>query len=157
MRRVARLTLLLWGMGSAAAFGTVLYWIATDPAARAFRDATVDEISATTDRMLAETATPDHLAAMINERLDQDPRNCLALDALLDIATQNAIPLPPDLTARFAALRDQDHGLLATAGSCAVCLVDSTSCTLTEVFVCQAPINLTPVGDVLGIGKAASA
>ncbi len=155
--RVARLILLLWGMGSAAAFGTVLYWIATDPTARALRDATLDEITATTDRMLAETATPDHLAALIRERLDQDPRNWLALDALLDIASQNAIPLPPDLTTRFATLREEDHGVLATAGSCAVCLVDSASCTLTEVFVCQAPINLTPVGDVLGIGKAASA
>jgi hypothetical protein len=157
MRRVARLILLLWGMGSAAAFGTVLYWIATDPAARAFRDATIDEITASTDRMLAESATPDHMATLIAERLDQDPRNWLALDALMDMATQNAIPLPPDLTARFAAVREQDHGLLATAGSCAVCLVDSSSCSLTEVFVCQAPVNLTPVGDVLGIGKAASA
>lgn len=157
MRRVARLILMLWGMGSAAAFGTVFYWIATDPAARAFRDATLDEITATTDRMLAETATPDHLALLLVQRLDQDPRNWLALDALMDIATQNTIPLPADLTTRFATLREADHGYLATAGSCAVCLVDSTSCTLTEVFVCQAPINLTPIGDVLGIGKAASA
>lgn len=156
MRRVARLILLLWGMGSAAAFGAVVYWIATDPATRAFRDATHAEISATTDRLVAETATPDHLATMITQRLDQDPRNWVALDALLDIASQNAIPLPPGLTARFAALREQDHGFLATAGSCAVCLVDSSTCTLTEVFVCQAPVNLTPVGDVLGIGRAAS-
>lgn len=157
MRRVARLILWLWGIGSAAAFGTVLYWIATDPSARAFRDATLDEITATTDRMLAEVATPDHMAALIAERLDQDPRNWLALDALMDAATQNAIPLPPDLIPRFAALREDDHGILATAGSCAACLVDSTSCSMTEVFVCQAPVNLTPIGDVLGIGKAASA
>ena len=156
MRRVARLILMLWGLGSAAAFGTVLYWIATDPAARALRHASLDEITATTDRMLAEVATPDRMASLIATRLNADPRNWLALDALLDTATQNAIPLPPDLTARFATLREEDHGILATAGSCAVCLVDSTSCSLTEVFVCQAPINLTPIGDVLGIGKAAS-
>jgi hypothetical protein len=157
MRRVARLILMLWGMGSAAAFGTVLYWIATDPTARALREATLDEITAATDRMVAEVATPDHLAALIRERLEQDPRNWLALDALLGTATQNAILLPPDLTARFAILREEDHGLLATAGSCAVCLLDSPSCSLTEVLVCQAPVNLTPIGDVLGIGKAASA
>ena len=157
MRRVARLILLLWGMGSAAAFGTVLYWIATDPSARAFREASLEEIATATDRMLAEVATPRHLAALIAERLDQDPRNWLTLDALLDTATRNATPLPPDLTTRFATLRELDHGLLATAGSCAICLVDSNSCSLTEVLVCQAPVNLTPVGDVLGIGKAASA
>lgn len=156
MRRVARLILLLWGIGSAAAFGTVLYWIATDPAARAFRDATRDEITAATDRMLATTATPDHMASLIATRLDQDPRNWLALDALLDTANQNGTPLPADLITRFATLREEDHGLLATAGSCAVCLVDSTACSLTEVFVCQAPVNLTPVGDLISITKAAA-
>ena len=156
MRRVARLILLLWGMGSAAAFGSVLYWIGTDPAARAFRDAGLDEITATTDRMLATTATPAHMAALIATRLDQVPRNWLALDALLDVANQTTTALPADLITRFATLREADHGLLATAGSCAACLVDSASCSLTEVFVCQAPVNLTPVGDVLGIAKAAS-
>jgi hypothetical protein len=156
MRLVARLILLLWGIGSAAAFGTVMHWIATDPTARAFREATLAEITTTTDRMLAETATPDHMAGMITTRLDQDTRNWLALDALMEVADQNVIPLPPDLTTRFATLREEDHGILASAGSCAVCLVDSSSCSLTEVFVCQAPVNLTPIGDVLGIGKAAS-
>jgi len=156
MRRVARLILLLWGMGSAAAFGTVVYWLATDPAARALRDATLDEISATTDRMMADTATPEFMAALIGTRLDEEPRNWLALDALMDAARRNTTYLPPDLHARFDALREGDHGFLVTAGSCAVCLVDSTSCSLTQVFVCQAPVNLTPVGDVLGIGRAAS-
>ena len=154
MHRVARLILMLWGMGSAAAFGTVLYWIATDPAARAFRDATLSEISVTTDRMLARTATPTQMAALIASRLDQDPRNWLALDALLYTATHTAVALPPDLSIRLTSLREQDHGYLATAGSCAYCVYDATSCSLTEVFICQAPIILTPVGDLIGVARA---
>lgn len=104
--------------------------------------------------MLEKTATPEAVTARIAARLDENPRNWLALDALRDLATERAIPLPANLLVRFSELREQDHSYLAQTESCLVCAYDAAQCSLTQVMMCQAPVAMTPVGDILGITRA---
>lgn len=154
LRRIARLILLLVLLASLAGTGLTVARIAANPMVAPLTAATRDQIIAATDAMLSQTATPQAVADRISARLDENPRNWLALDALLALAQERVIALPPDLTARFSALREEDHGYLATATSCVACAYDPALCSLSEVMLCQAPVALTPIGDITGITRA---
>lgn len=153
MQALSRTLLLLWTIAAAAALAVSLHRIATNPALTPWRAATLDEIAATTDAMLARQATPEALSARLATRLAEEPRNWLALDALRQLAADRAIPLPPALLSDFDRLKAQDSGLLAQTEACLACAWDAATCSLTQVMLCQAPINLTPVGDVLGLAR----
>lgn len=125
-----------------------------DPALRPFRDATLAEITASLDRDLAREATPARLAARIEARLAEAPRNWLALDALTELAAERAIALPPPLSDRLAEARAEDYSPTRLAQDCAACILDVTACTLGTALICKAPILLTPVEDLRGLGQA---
>jgi hypothetical protein len=148
--------LLLWGIFAASAAGLVssVRHMVSDPAWAPLVNATSEEIQATTDRALASDATPEAVSARIATGLEETPRNWLALDALRDLAVERHLTLRQDLSARFDSLREADHGYLARARSCAVCAWDASSCQLSQVLLCQAPIALTPLGDIAGILRA---
>ncbi len=128
--------------------------ILRDPLVRPVVDAPLNEIAAASDRMMAREATPARIAARLGELLAEDPRNWLAIQAVEGVAVERGVTLPPDLAARRAALWDEDSGLLAQAGDCAACVWDAGTCTLTNALVCNAPVTLSPVGDVVGLGRA---
>lgn len=109
-------------------------------------------IRAAVDRAMADAATPDRIAARLRALLAETPRNWLAIDAVRDVAAERQVPLPPDLTAAIATARAADESPLATAQSCAACAIDAGDCPLSPVLICQAPMVLTPAGDVAGIG-----
>ena len=127
-----------------------------DPALSPYRDAAAQEIEAALDRHLADLAPgaiPDRIAA----RLVEDPRNWIALDALDTLAQERGQTLPPDLRAAFDAARAEDAGFFANAANCAACAYDPAACALSNVFLCHAPIALTPIGDVAAITRGAIA
>lgn len=153
-RRLLRLGLILILLASA---GLTLFSAATiwsNPGLRPLRDATVAEIAARLDRQLARAATPDYLAARIDLRLAEDPRNWVALDALADLGAERNIPLPPELITRLADARARDFSATALAAGCLACAVDITTCTLTTAMVCKLPVLLTPLEDMRGIAQA---
>ncbi len=125
-----------------------------NPLIRPMIDASLTEIIAASDRMMATDATPERVAQRLGELLDASPRNWLAIQAVEGVALERAIPLPPDLTARRTALWDEDSGYIARAGDCASCVWDAGTCTLTNALICNAPVTLSPVGDVVGLGRA---
>lgn len=149
MRALARLVLLAMLVGSMALTGLALTRIAADPGLRPLREATVDEIVAATDRMMA-AVRPEEIVALIEARLDEEPRNWVALDALAEVAAERGVAVP----ARFALLREEDFGWIAQTGACAACLWDIGACTLSNVMVCKVPILMTPVEDLRGVAKA---
>ena len=112
------------------------------------------EIRASVDQAMAAAATPDAVAARIEARLAEQPRNWIALDALREVSVDRAIALPPELTARFEALRADDHSFMAEAASCAVCMWNVTACSIPQALVCNAPITLSPIGDIAGVLRA---
>ena len=128
--------------------------VARDPALRPMVEASADQIVAATDRMMAAEATPDRMATLIRARLAENPRNWVALDALQEVVTERGMLLPTDLITSLAAAKAEDDSLTAQLGGCAACAWDIARCSLSQAFVCKAPILLTPVEDLRGIVKA---
>ena len=157
LKAASLVCLLLIMAGSLALSCLSLARIAANPALAAFRSATSDEIIATTDTMLAREATPARLAEVITARLDASPRNWLAIDALVELAAERAIPLPPGLQSRLVQTHDDDYGLMARTTACLACAYDPALCSLSQVLLCQAPIALTPIGDLTGVIRAGMA
>ena len=153
--RLARLT--LWLMLAFTLVGSALSirHFLTDPLWAPFLTATEDEIRASVETMMAKEATPQAVSARIEARLSETPRrNWLALDSLHDLAADRGLMLSPDLAARFDELRAEDHGYISEATSCAICAWDVSTCSLEQALICNAPISLTPIGDLAGIGRA---
>ena len=153
-RGITRLMLLIIMAGSFAGTTLTAARIASDPLIAPFVEASNDQIAAATERMLTTAATPETLAAHIGNRLAEEPHNWLALDALVDLAYERKIAIPSALNAAVQAAREEDHSYYATVTSCATCAYDPAQCSLSEVLICQAPIALTPVGDIAGITRA---
>lgn len=154
MRRLVRLGMLVVLIGSLAATGVSTLRVLSDPTLTAIRTAAADEIIAATDAVLATDATPERLAALIETRLQETPRNWLALDALTDLVAERGIALPVSLLRRLSEARADDFSLLSQASACALCAYDPAQCSLSQVMMCQAPVALTPVGDIAGVTRA---
>lgn len=124
--------------------------IALDPALTPLREATAAEISAAIDRELARM-DPATLPARITEHLAAPRRDWVVLQGLHDLAADLDQPLPPDLQAAYDAAWAEDSGFWANAANCAACTLDPAACTLSNFLMCQAPIMLTPIGDLATI------
>jgi hypothetical protein len=154
IRKLARGILTLAFAGSLALTVATAARVASDPALTPVRAATTAEIVAATDRMMAQEATPERLSTLIRERLDETPRNWIALDALVNVVQDRSLALPPDLMAEVETARADDASLLTRIGDCAKCVYDPATCSFSNVLICQPPVILTPVGDIAGITRA---
>ena len=154
LRRLARVGLIAAFAVSLAVTLLTGARIAANPALAPLRDATVDEVRARIEQMMLAEATPAVIEAAITTRLAEQPRNWLALDALSDLAAERGMPLPPPLANAVQTAHDDDNGYLTRATACAACAYDVARCSLEQVMICQAPIALTPIGDIAGITRA---
>lgn len=130
--------------------------ISRDPLLRPLIERSADEFSAALEREMAEEATGEAITSKIRALLVETPRNWIAIQALEDLAAERALSLPPDLLAERTAAWDEDSGWLAKAGGCLSCTFDASTCSLSMAMVCNVPVAMTPVGDVVGLGKAAA-
>ncbi len=154
MRGLARSLLLMALIVSGALTFRAGVAVLRDPTLQPLVEASADQIKAATDRMMAEAATPERLAALISARLAEDPHNWVALDALQEVVAERKVVLPEGILQALAAARAKDDGLLAQVAGCAACAWDISQCGLSQAFICKAPILLTPVEDLRGIVKA---
>jgi len=152
-RLAVRRVLLLILLASLALSGQSLATIARSPGIAPFVDRGVDGIDAAMERALAQEATPQRIETLLRERLAEEDRNWLAIRALEGVAAERAIPLAPDLTTALAEAWEQDSGFWASAGGCLACAYDPAECTLSAELLCQAPMVLTPFGDIAGVAK----
>lgn len=127
------------------------------PVGAAFVARGVVEINAATELALARHATPATIARRLDALLSEAPRNWLAIDALGALAQDRAILLPPDLTARRDTAYAQDHSYWRRGEKCLSCLRDAATCPLSAILICRAPVDLTPLGDVVGLSRASLA
>ena len=116
-----------------------------------------EQLQAVYARALTRAATPETLAASITRHLDSAPRNWVALDALAELATEQAIPLPPEVQTALTTARAQDHGFAAGGVDCAACIYDLRACGLGPELACGVGVNLTFVGDILSLGRESAA
>ncbi len=115
------------------------------------------EFAAATDRALAREATAAVVAGRLAALLAETPRNWIAIEAVEAVAAERGLALPAPVTAARRAAWDQDANWLATLERCAACTWDAAACSLSEALICNAPVTLTPAGDLMGIGRAAVA
>ncbi|MFC2969299.1 hypothetical protein [Acidimangrovimonas pyrenivorans] len=153
VRALARVALTLVLLASL----TGLVWTARDvlrtPALQPLVARSAEGIRAASNLMMAAEATPENVTARLRTLLAETPRNWLAIAAVEGVAERRAIALPADLAAARQAAWDEDHSWSATAGKCAACAIDAASCELSAVLICQAPMVLTPLGDIAGVGS----
>jgi hypothetical protein len=154
VRRIARAGLAALLIVSVVTGAWAVVRIAHDPLLRPLIDRGAAEFAAALEAELATAATPQAVAGRITALLDESPRNWIAIQAVEEVATARGIVMPADLAARRAALWDEDSGIVTVAGACLACTVDAADCSLSQALMCNAPVALTPVGDVIGLGKA---
>lgn len=154
VRRIARAGLAALLIISVVTGAWAVVRIAHDPLLRPLIDRGAAEFAAALEAEMAAAATPQAVAGRITALLDESPRNWIAIQAVEEVATARGIALPADLAARRAALWDEDSGIVTVAGACLACTVDAAACSLSQALMCNAPVALTPVGDVIGLGKA---
>ena len=150
MRRFIRLALLVWFAVSILGGGLTLYRIGSNPVLRPLVEAGADQIVAATDVALARRATPEVLAAQVEGLLAEEPRNWIALDALLALAEERGIVLAGDAEIHARTLRDEDFGLLAQAATCALCAWDAAQCSLDAGLCLSGPCGHDPGGRCAG-------
>ncbi|KIX19055.1 hypothetical protein [Paracoccus sp. 228] len=145
MRRLARLTLLIWSLATVAVTGWML---SQNPFAAPLVDRGLDQARAALTRAVADRATPDWLIPRLTAALDAGDRQQVQM--LMDLARDQGMPLPPDLRARAdAALA---VGMLDTLSDCGTCMRDVTACpSLSLVAACTLPFELSPAGDAAAL------
>ncbi|WP_225029866.1 hypothetical protein [Xinfangfangia pollutisoli] len=154
VRWLARAALLALIVISTVTGGWAVLRIAQDPLLRPLIDRSLAGFAAGLEREMAREATPEAVAARLEARLAETPRNWIAIEALEELAAARGILLPPALTAARNAAWEEDSGILTTAGGCLSCMVDAANCSLSQALICNAPVALTPIGDVIGLGRA---
>ena len=152
MRQVARTLLSLMLVASLVASVWSLYRIAHNPALRPIVDRSAGEIVAATDRWLATNTTPQSVEVRLNSLLAEEKRNWLAIEAVEAVAQDQGITLSAAYQTKRTAAYDTDSSWLTQGGACLSCAVNAASCDLSGILICQAPMVLTPLGDVAGIG-----
>lgn len=154
LRRLARLGLAVLLAASLALSLWSAARIAADPMLAPLIERGQAEIAAAANRTLAREATAEVLAARLTALLAETPRNWIAIQAVEQIAADRRLTLPDALAETRAAAWDEDTGFLARAGDCAACIWDAGQCSLSNALICNAPVTISPLGDVLGLSRA---
>lgn len=155
MRRLARTVLALFALGS---FGLTLWagWqIWQSPGLTPLRARSAQEIVAVTDRMMTREATAERMAALIRERLAEDPRNWVTLQALREVVEARGLAVDPAVLVAYDAAWEADSGVWATAAACGACFLDVSTCSLNTALLCKLPLAITPIDDLRGVTQAA--
>lgn len=115
------------------------------------------EISAAYERALARHATPKALGARISARLEESPRNWVALEGLMALVDAQGLDLPEPVVRAYTVAHAQDHSFAARAQSCAACAYDLRACTMGADLACGLSVNLTVAGDILSLSRESGA
>lgn len=152
MRRAARRILILWILATWAATAWVL---SLNPLAAPLVERTAVEARAAFTRAMAVVVTPDWLLPRLEAAVATGAPDDVAL--CLQIAAEHGVAVPGDLATRAEAIRTAHDGAVDTARDCAACAWDITACpTLKLIGACALPVELTPVGDLNALRRAAA-
>ncbi len=145
----ALLTLIF--LGSLAMSGWNMIKMTQNPALGALTERTGAELTAALNRALIQSASQEQINARLETLLSEKPTQWLAVQAVQDVAKFREIQIPPALTTEIRTRYDAEHGLLQTSGKCLSCGWDASTCELSAILLCRAPVDLTPVGDITGV------
>lgn len=153
IRRLARLALALLLLASLGGSFLSLRALARDPALHLLVERGAEEYRAAVDAALARRATEGRVAGLLSGYLAASPRDWVALRAVERVAAERGLPLHPTLVGRIEAAWAEDTAPLRLAADCAACAWDMGNCSLSQGLICNAPVTLSPVGDMLGLAR----
>lgn len=152
-RRVERGILALLALCSLLWTGWWLRDLAAMPVFEPFVARTESQLAVAYDRALTREATPEALIARLEARLDEDPRDWVVIEALVELATAQGNALPQPLLDRRAALDAEDNGWIASGIDCLACSWDLRDCTLSGALACGIAVNVTVLGDLVALTR----
>jgi hypothetical protein len=152
MHRAARRIVILWTLASWAATGWVL---SLNPFAAPVIERTADEAQLAFSRAMTLRVTPEWLLPRLEAAVVADAPDDVAL--YLELAAENGVTLPDGLAARAEEALAAHEGFFAASADCAACAWDIGACpTLTMIGICAIPVEMTPVGDLNALRRAAT-
>jgi hypothetical protein len=113
-------------------------------------------LSAHLERLLAREVTPSGLEARLTDLLNEEPRDWVRIDAVVDLAAGQSVSLDRGVAARVEDARARDHGILQRGGYCFSCAWNVANCDIGYVVACRLPIEISPLGDVGSILRQSS-
>ncbi|MDF0595511.1 hypothetical protein [Psychromarinibacter halotolerans] len=156
MRRAARAILTILLLASLIGTGYSTYRLATGWPSSLLVAHAEDRIGAALERALAKAATPDAFETRLATLLSEEPRNWLAVDALLELADERAIAISPAITEQIETARDHDSGYWQRTKACGACAIDPTTCTPGQLLACRVALDVTPFGDIVSLVRGAT-
>ncbi|KAB2882320.1 MAG: hypothetical protein F9K34_14775 [Albidovulum sp.] len=152
MHRAARRIVILWTLASWAATGWVL---SLNPFAAPVIERTADEARLAFSRAMTLRVTPEWLLPRLEAAVVADAPDDVAL--YLELAAENGVTLPDGLAARAEEALAAHERFFAASADCAACAWDIGACpTLTMIGICAIPVEMTPVGDLNALRRAAA-
>ncbi|WP_333830088.1 hypothetical protein [Pararhodobacter sp.] len=139
--------------GTALGTGAVLQ---QSPFTAPFVERSTHDVQRALERATARTVTPEWLLPRLTEALAEEDRDRVTM--LTALAQDHAITLPAPLPEQIAAFEAAQEGWLRGATDCALCAYDIMSCpSITLIGACAVPVELTPLGDINALRRAAVA
>jgi len=151
MRKTARfiLTIAMIVSFGFTVFNLNLLW--RNPTVTLLVERAKDDLAISIEKQLSAHVSLESIELRLSELLDEQPRNWLAIEAVEGIAVDQGIVIGSDLQTRRDAAYDEEHGFLIATGKCLACAWNPASCDLSAILLCRAPVDLTPVGDIVGV------
>ncbi|MCC5955493.1 MAG: hypothetical protein JJU07_05275 [Natronohydrobacter sp.] len=155
LRSVARLVLTGLMVAGLVWSGLSLWRFIQSPVGGVLVARSEAQLSAAYEHALARHATAEAIAARISARLQEMPRNWVALEGLMALAEGQELPEP--VASAYAQAHAEDHSWRAMGASCGACAVDLRHCSMGADLGCGIGVNLTVAGDVLSLGRESGA
>ena len=139
--------------------GTLLgtaFMLQQSPFTAPFVERSVSDVQLALERAMARSVTPEWLEREMQEALAAADHDRVAM--LVSLADDYALALPAPLPEQIAAFETSQGGMLQSAADCILCAYDILSCpSLTLIASCAVPVELTPLGDINALRRAAMA
>ncbi|KPQ06356.1 MAG: hypothetical protein HLUCCA12_10220 [Rhodobacteraceae bacterium HLUCCA12] len=116
------------------------------------------EVQLALERAMARAVTPQWLAREMAAELARDEPDRDRVEMLKSLAQDCGLILPDPTPDQLAAFETSYGGMVQYAAECAVCAYDILACpSLTHLMGCGIPVELTPLGDINALRRAAMA
>ncbi|MBL4873705.1 MAG: hypothetical protein JKY41_10010 [Rhodobacteraceae bacterium] len=151
IRKIARSILITSMIGTfgITAFNFHALW--RNPTATLLVERATEDVAARIEKQLSTHVTQESIETRIAELLDEQPRNWLVIKAVEEVAADQDIFIGTELQTKRDIADNDDNGVLAFTGKCAACAWNPARCDLSAVVICRVPVDLTPIGDVVGV------
>lgn len=128
-----------------------IYAIWSRPEFQMLVDRSTSAIQASIETEIARKVTPELVEKKLHDRLREEKRNWVVIEALRELADERNIILSRILLAEYDLAYEEDHNEWKKVEGCAACLWDTKNCELSPEMICQGVATLSPIGDVTAI------